>query len=151
MCAAVQISFPQRKHNGSVVICHLCRFLGDGRVSKVAPRQKESKLCGMAKTELSVIDGKAFLKWRAAFEFPNWDAYFPILLSVYFIYFVLLRLLVSTSFWISAKSTTPSAVSFFLLPPSLSPKNSNVYFLNNEVLLVKSIFAHSVIDASLSV
>ena len=29
------------------MIRHLCRLLGDGRVSKVAPRQKESKLCGL--------------------------------------------------------------------------------------------------------
>ena len=48
MCAVVHTSFLHKVHMSSVVILHLLRLVGDGRVSNVEVRQTEVRLVGIA-------------------------------------------------------------------------------------------------------
>lgn len=46
ICGVVQTCFLHKKQLFSVETCHLCKLEGDGRVSYVAPRQKDIKFWG---------------------------------------------------------------------------------------------------------
>ena len=48
MCAVVHTSLLHKVHMASVVILHLLRLVGDGRVSNVEARQTEVRLVGIA-------------------------------------------------------------------------------------------------------
>ena len=48
MCAVVHTSLLHKVHMASVVILHLLRLVGDGRVSNVEARQNEVRLAGIA-------------------------------------------------------------------------------------------------------
>ena len=49
MCAVVHTSFLHKVLMASVVIPHLLRLVGDGRVSNVEARENEVRLAGIAK------------------------------------------------------------------------------------------------------
>ena len=48
MCAVVHTSLLHKVHMASVVILHLLRLVGDGRVSNVEARQNKVRLAGIA-------------------------------------------------------------------------------------------------------
>ena len=50
MWARIGNCFEERKETTLGAICHLYKLDGDGSVSYVAPKQKDSKVCGIANT-----------------------------------------------------------------------------------------------------
>ena len=48
MCAVVHTSLLHKVHMASVVILHLLRLVGDGRVSNIGARQNNERLVGIA-------------------------------------------------------------------------------------------------------
>ena len=50
-CAVVQIGFRQRLHEDSVMIFHLAKLEGEGKTSKVAAKENDKRLGGVANTD----------------------------------------------------------------------------------------------------